>query len=88
MKNRPTVHHIVPRAKNGSNRQENRTILPENKHRALHVIFWIEEVADQIKTILEINNNAIQGDFKADILKVLDLYDWLIYHNWVKKWKI
>ena len=86
--NKITKHHCVPRSKWGTSNPENITKLKDNIHIALHQLFANMTPSEQIKHILDINTEAIQWDFRADILKIIDLYNEDIYHLRVKKkWK-
>jgi hypothetical protein len=78
-----STHHKCCRSKWWTNEKDNLVKLKVVHHRALHTIFQNDTTIEKIRRILQMDATVIQWDFKRDIERILDLYDWLEYHSHV-----
>lgn len=76
-----SIHHIIAKEKGGTDEEENKVWLQEKEHQSLHRVFWNSNICMKIKRLLEIEDTALQWDFKRDILRILELYNWDVYHK-------
>ena len=80
-------HHIVPRSKWWSNIDDNLIKIPIQVHNAIHLLFQNRTPAEQIKSILKINEKALTKDFKQSIFDIIRLTETeYIYNNWILLW--
>lgn len=82
-----TKHHIVAQEHWWKTVEHNIVLLPEMKHRALHILHWNRLPHEQIEHILEINTTAIRQDFKDTINFIIEetgnyIYEWWLYRPW------
>jgi len=85
MKHRLTRHHLLPSSRKGSNDSDNILMLKEIPHNAFHIVFSNKTPSEQIMHILDMNHSALQGDFRRDIMEVLELYKDHEHHSHIVK---
>jgi len=79
-------HHILPTSRQWSNYYNNKIMLYQSVHDALHRMYGNATPREQLLQLLFINSKALSAEFKSDILKVLEeTDDEYYYENWVLK---
>ncbi len=76
-----TRHHRVPKSRWGTNTYDNIQKARVIDHRAIHQIFWTDTTIEKIERILQMDGSTLQGDFKRDVQRILNLYRGLEYHS-------
>lgn len=72
---RMSIHHIVPRSRNGSNNDENLVMLKETTHRAIHTLYANKLIAEQLITTLDLSEQAMRPEVRERLLEVLQEHE-------------
>jgi hypothetical protein len=70
-----SIHHIVPRSRNGSNNDENLVMLKETTHRAIHTLYANKLIAEQLITTLDLSEQAMRPEVRERLLEVLQEHE-------------
>jgi len=84
MKNRLTCHHLLSKFSGWSNKDINKALIRQTRHRAIHTLYWPANPIEQLEMNLHINSQILKEEFINNVLEVLE-YDnpEYIYKDWV-----
>lgn len=82
-KKKYSIHHEIPRMHDDwtkfTEKQENKTLLPDNTHVNWHRVFSWETPQQQLLHVLNFNKKILNDEFVRELLKVLDKYIYNYY---------
>ena len=81
-----SIHHIVPRSREGSNESVNLIEIKDTKHRAIHTLFENKLIAEQLLTTLELSQKAMRPDVLQRLVDTLTVHDPEDLDFWYKEW--
>ena len=80
-----SIHHILPKSRDGTSNDRNVELLKNSTHRAIHTLFANQMIAEQLITTVWLSEKALREDVRRRLLDVLtskdieDPYEW--YRN-------
>ena len=80
--NNLSLHHILPKSRDGSSENINLEVIKDTTHRAIHTLFQNQMIAEQLITTVNISSKALREDVKQWLLETLtskdvdDPYEW------------
>jgi len=78
------THHILPTSRTWQNIKQNKIKLYEAFHIPYHRIFGNLDFREKLLKIIQIDNTALNNEFKQELLKLLNETDyWYYYKNGV-----
>lgn len=66
-----SLHHILPKSRWWANSYTNLEMIKDNHHRALHVLFQNQLIAEQLITTVNLSAKALRDDVRQWILETL-----------------
>ena len=82
---RYSVHHLLPRSRQGNNEDCNLETLKDNYHRSIHTLFANQIIAEQLITTVNISSKALREDVKQWLLETLNERDIHDPREWYKE---
>jgi hypothetical protein len=64
-------HHIMPRSRGGNNKETNIQTIPDNTHRAIHILFKNQHTLEKIQTIVALDEAILSQQFREVIMELL-----------------
>ena len=72
---RTSIHHLVPRSREGTNEPENLTRIKETTHRAIHTLFENKLIAEQLITTVNLSQQAMRPEVVQRLIETLTAHD-------------
>lgn len=82
IENNYSVHHILPKSRDGASSDRNVVLLKNTTHRAIHTLFANQMIAEQLLTTVGLSEKALREDVRRWLLDTLtsrdieDPYEW------------
>ena len=70
-----SIHHIIPRSREGTSDDENLVELRNTTHRAIHTLFANQLVAEQLITTVNLSEKALRPEIRAWLLETLTKHE-------------
>lgn len=70
-----SIHHILPRSRNGSGENINLEVMKDTTHRAIHTLFANQMIAEQLITTVTLSDKALREDVRDWLLDILTRRD-------------